>query len=73
MKHEGFHPPKDGKIIVRHHPISITSLQKSKSHSSAKRKKQDLSITPKNESAHTTLGHTETTSPHIPEPQTAST
>ena len=73
MKHEGVHPPKDGKIIVCHHPISIASLQKSKSHSSAKRKKQDLSTTPKSESAHTTLRHIETTSPHIPEPQTAST
>ena len=72
MKHEGVLPPKDGKIIVRHHPISIASLQKSKSHSSAKRKKQDLSITPKSESAYTTPGHTETTSPHISQPQTAS-
>ena len=85
MKHEGVRPPKDGKIIVHHHPISIASLQKSKSHSSTERKKQNLFTTPRSESvqhvthsghgsaAHTTPGHTETTSPHISEPQTAST
>ena len=75
MKHKGVRPLKDGKIIVCHHPISIASLQKSKSHYSAERKKQDLSTTPKSESvqhvthsghgsaAHTTPGHIETTSP----------
>ena len=72
MKYEGDRPPKGGKIIVRLRPISIASLQKSKSQSSAKRKKQDLSTTPKGKSPHTTLGHTETTSPPIHEPQTAS-
>ena len=36
MKHEGVHPPKDGKIIVCHRPISIASLQKNKGQSSAK-------------------------------------
>ena len=85
MTHEGVRPPKDGKILVRHHPILIASLQKSKSHSSTERKKQNLSTTPKSESfqlvthsghgsaSHITPGHTKTTSPHIPEPQTAST
>ena len=85
MKHEGVRPPKDGNIMVRHHPISIAFLQKSKSHSSAERKKQNLSTTPKSESVqhvthsghglatHTTPGHTETISPHILKPQTAST
>ena len=73
MKHEGVRPPKDRKIIVCHRPISIASLQKSKSQSSTKRKKQDLSTTQKNESAHTTPGHIETTFPHILEPQTTST
>ena len=66
MKHEGVRPPKDGKMIVRHCQISIALLQKSESHSSTKQKMQDLSITPKSE-------HTETTSLHILEPQTAST
>ena len=85
MIHEGVRPPKDGKILVRHRPISISSLQKSKSHSSVERKKQNLSTTPKSESfqhvthsghgsaTHTTPRHTETTSPHIPKPQTTST
>ena len=73
MKHEGVRPPKDGKIIVRHRLISIASLQKSKSQSSAKWKKKDLSSTPKGESPYTTPGHIETTSPPIPEPLTAST
>ena len=57
----------------------------SKSHFSAKWEKQNLSKTPKSEFvphvtpsdhglvAHITLGHTEITSPHIPEPQITST
>ena len=73
MKHEGVRPPKDGKIIVRHRRISIASLQKSKSNSFAKQKKQDLSTTLKGESPYTTPRHIETTSPPIPEPLTAST
>ena len=73
MKHEGVHPPKEGKIIVRHRPISIASLQKSKSQSFAKRKKQDLSTTPKSKSTRTTPGHTDTTSPPLPKPQITST
>ena len=85
MIHEGVFPPKDGKFIVRHHPISITSLQKSKSHSFAEWKMQNLSTTPKSEfvqhvnhsghgsAAHPTPGHTEPISPHIPEPQIVST
>ena len=85
MLHEGVRPPKDGKFIVRHCPISITSLQKSKSHSSTERKKQNSTTTPKSESvqhvnhsgnglvAYSTPEHTETISPYILEPQTAST
>ena len=34
MVFKGVHPLKDGKILVRHRPISIVSLQMSKSHSS---------------------------------------
>ena len=79
MLHEGVRAPKYRKIIIFHRPISIASLQKSKSHSSTERKKQNLSTTPKSKSvqhvthlghglsAHTTPGHTETTSPHSPE------
>ena len=72
--------PKDGAILVRQRPISMMSLQMSKSYSFAKREKQNLSKTPKSESlpqsilsshglaAHTTLGHAEIASPHTPEP-----
>ena len=73
IKHEGVRPPKEGKIIVCHRPISIASLQKNKSQSSAKQKRQDLSLRPKSKSACTTSRHTNATSPLIPEPQTTST
>ena len=79
--HEGVSPPRDGKLLVRRHLISISSLEKSKSHSFAKRKKQTLSTPPKGEFVQhvTHLGHgsaaytIETTSSHIPAPPTVST
>ena len=67
---------KDGTILVCQRPISVVSLQMSKSHSSAKQEKQNPSKTPKSESlphatlsdhgsaAHTTPRHTETASLH---------
>ena len=82
---KGVCPPKDGTILVRQCPISMVSLQMSKSHSFTEWEKQNLSKTPKSESvphvapsdhgsaAHTTPGHTDTASPHIPELQTTST
>ena len=81
MLHEGVSPPRDGKILVCCHPISLSSLEKSKSHSSAEWKKQNLSIPPKGESVQhvTHSGHgsaahtTETTSSHILKPPTVST
>ena len=30
MLHEGVSPPRDGKILVRHHPISKSSLERAK-------------------------------------------
>jgi len=81
---KGVHPPKDGTILVHQCLISMESLQMSKSHSSAKWEKQNLSKTPKSESlphatlsghgsaTHTTLGHTKTASPHTPELQSTS-
>ena len=79
--HEGVSPPRDGKLLVHHCLISISSLEKSKSHSSTKRKKQTLSTTPKGEfvqhvthSGHGSAAHTvETTSFHIPAPPIVST
>ena len=81
MLHEGVSPPRDGKILVCCHPISISSLEKSKSHSSAEWKKQNLSIPQKGESVqhvthsgHGSAAHTiETTSSHILKPPTVST
>ena len=82
---KGVHLPRDGMILVRQRPISMVSLQMSKSHSSVEREKQNPSKTPKSESVphvtpsghgsatHTTPGHIKTASPHIPEPQTTST
>ena len=81
---KGVRPSKDGIILVCQCPISLVSLQMSKSHSSTKRKKQNLSKIPKSESfphaipsshcsaAHTTPRHTETASPHTPKPQSTS-
>ena len=81
MLHEGVSPPRDGKILVRRRSISISTLEKSKSHSSTEWKKQNLSTPPKGESVQhvTHSGHgsaahtTETTSSHIPEPPTVNT
>ena len=79
--HEGISPLRDGKLLDRRRPISISSLKKSKSHSSAEQKKQTLPTPPKDESVQhgTHSGHglvahtTETTSSHIPGPLTVST
>ena len=82
---KGVRPPRDGMILVRQCPISMVSFQMSKSHSFAKREKQNPSKTPKSEfvphvtpsghgsATHTTSGHTEIVSPHTPKPQTTST
>ena len=82
---KGVCPPKDGTILVRQCPISIVSLQMSKSHSSAERENRNPSKTPKSESfphatpsghcstTYTTLGHTKTTPPLNPKPQSTST
>ena len=82
---KGVRPPKDGTILVRQCPISIVSLQMSKSHSSAERENRNPSKTPKSESfphatpsghcstTYTTLGHTKTTPPLNPKPQSTST
>ena len=79
--HEGVSPPRDGKLLVHRRPISISSLEKSKSHSSAERKKQTLPTPSKGEyvqhgthSGHGSATHTtKTTSSHIPTPPTIST
>ena len=81
---KGVRPPKDGTTLLCQCPISLVSLQMSKSHSSAKWEKQSPSKTPKSESfphaipsghrlaAPTTLGHLETAFPHTLESQSTS-
>ena len=79
--HEGISPPRDGKLLDRRRPISISSLKKSKSHSFAEQKKQTLPTPPIGESiqhgTHSGYGlaahTTETTSSRIPGPLTVST
>ena len=78
------HPPKEGTILLHQRPISLISLQMSKSHSSTKRTKHSPSKTPKSESsqyttpskqrstAPTILEQTETEFPHSLEPQSTS-
>ena len=69
---EGVNPPLDGKIINRPRPISMISLQASKSHSSQKPKNEHMS--PATTSAHwlDTPVHTATISPVSPELQLSS-
>jgi len=71
---EGVRLPKDGKIPVRLCPISMVSLQASKSHSSKASKSESFPhATP---SGHGSATHTtliETASPITPELQTTST
>ena len=73
---EGVHLPKDGKAPVHLRPLSMVSLQVSKSHSSKTPKSEPFShATSSNhgKATHTTLVHIETTSPHTPKLQTIST
>ena len=69
---KGVNPPSDGKMINRPQPISMISLQASKSHSSQKPKSEHMS--PATTSAHgsDTLVHTTTISPVTPELQLTS-
>ncbi|XP_065617776.1 putative disease resistance protein RGA3 [Quercus suber] len=74
MLNEGVRLPSDGKIVVRRCPISISSLEKSKSHSSAEKKRKNLSTPPVSLSGHESVAHTtETTSSHVPAPLTVGT
>ena len=82
---KGVLPPKQGTILSCQSPISLISLQRSKSHSSTEKAKKSPSKTPKNESAQhatpteqrsaapTIPKQTKTAIPHIPEPQSTST
>ena len=73
---KGFCPPKDEKILVCLRPISMVSLRASKSHSSKVPKSESFphaNPSDHGSATHTSLGHTETSSPHTPKLQTTST
>ena len=64
---EGICLPKDGKALVHLRPLSMVSLQVSKSHSSKTPKSEPFSHATSYDhgsATHTTLVHTETASPH---------
>ena len=64
---EGVCLPKDGKMLTRLRPLSMISLQASKSHSSKAPKSESFThATPSGHGSATPM-HTETTSPHSPE------
>ena len=69
---EGVNPPSDGKMMNRPRPISMVTLQASKSHSSKTPKSEH--ITPATTSTHgsDTLVRTPTISPITPELQSTS-
>ena len=76
MALKGVHPLKDGKIPVRLRPISMVSLQGSKSHSSKVPRSESFPrATPSGHglATHTSPGQIETASPITPELQTTST
>ena len=73
---KGVRSPKDGKALVRLRPLSMISLQASKSHSSKAPKSEffpHATSSGHGSATHTMLVHTETTSPHTLELQTTST
>ena len=73
---EGACTPTDGKILAHLRPLSMTSLQASKSHSSKAPKSESFIPTSSSghgSATHTTLVYTETASPYTPELQTTST
>ena len=70
---EGVRPPTDGKILARLRPLSMISLQVSKSHSSKAPKSESLLYATSSSHGSATPVHTETTSPITLELQTTST
>ena len=69
---EGVNTPSDGKIINRPRPISMVTLQASKSHPSQKPKSEHMSPTTTSAHGSDTPVHTATISPITPELQPTS-
>ena len=70
---KGVRPPKDGKTMVCFRPLSMISLQASKSHSSKAHKSEPFSYATPSNHGSATLVYTETASPITLELQTIST
>ena len=70
---EGVSPPSDGKKMVRLRPLSMISLQASKSHSSKAPKSEPFLHATSSDKGLATPVHTETVSPVTSEMQTTST
>ena len=70
---EGVRPPTDGKILTRLRPLSMISLQASKSHSSKAPKSESFPHATPSGHGSATLVHIETASPITPKLQTIST
>ena len=69
---EGIHPPTDGKIVTRPRPISMITLQESKSHSSKAPKSEPFTYATPSAHASATPMHTDTVSPFTSELQMTS-
>ena len=70
---EGVRPPTDGKIVTCPRPISMITLQASKSHSSKAPKSEPLTHATTSGHDLATPMHTDTVSPFTPKLQTTST
>ena len=70
---KGVRPPTSGKILALLRPLSMISIQASKSHSSKAPKCESFPHATPSDHGLATLVHTETTSPITPELQTTRT
>ena len=73
LLHEGVRPPTDGKVISRPRPISMKTLQASKSHSFKSPKSEPFSHATPSGHHFVTPVHTTTVSPIPSEKQTTGT
>ena len=73
MVHESVRPPTKGKLLARLQPLSMISLQASKSHTSKPPKSESFPHATPSSHGSATPVHTETASPITLELQTTST
>ena len=70
--HEGIIPPADGKMLTRQRPISLLTLQASRSHSSKTPRSAHISPVTPSAPESETPAHTTSTSRAVPEASQAS-